>query len=392
MKVIIRAFNGIFFSILSGFSLSTLGEDRVLYNAQEFVESKSFVLWIGLLCLIFLAEYILLYFENKTLKAAGNQDKSQLLEEIKEIKQKLETYSKPENVKYKRFEEIKKIGYINYGYITYEPFFADSGGQKAGIGHLALMEMVKVLGIDASNTHGHSASWDNIFTKLENKTYDVIATPLYETRSRLYDNQVIYCIPLFYSEIGLYVHEDDFKTNFNMVPMTYEGFIKDKESNWSSPYIKKEISEIISNKLEIISSEVVAKVDGNNAGAFEELLEQVNNRNTNVNIVAMEVFKADMLIKKNSYKLINLLKTQQIIYPVSFVVRKEDTVLRNFLNLRIIELYSKEKAKRTNQGKIRKNEERNLHDIIEDGIQGCGFSKKAADSIFIHEYEFDNLV
>jgi hypothetical protein len=105
----------------------------------------------------------------------------------------------------------------------------------------------------------------------------------------------------------------------------------------------------------------------------------------------MEIFKANAYMRKTKYKLINILKDKQITYPVSFVVRKEDTVLRNFLNLRIIALYNKTKATRDTDGKIKEGEEKNLLDIIEDEIVKFGFEKDDAKDIFIHDYDFSTL-
>ena len=55
-------------------------------------------------------------------------------------------------------------------------------------------------------------------------------------------------------------------------------------------------------------------------------------------VVFMERFKAESIIDEEKLSLVNILQENQLVYPVAFVIHKEETVLRNFINLRIIEL------------------------------------------------------
>ena len=75
-------------------------------------------------------------------------------------------------------------------------------------------------------------------------------TPMYETRSRLYEYDVMYSIPLFYSDIGVYVkkNEDTVKLNFSFDKVIE--FLKKKRDNydWNIEFLEGEISEIIGKK------------------------------------------------------------------------------------------------------------------------------------------------
>jgi hypothetical protein len=207
---------GLMDSVLSPFTFSTLPNTNVLYRAQAFVQNNLLCFWLSFILIAIIIEYIILFLENRKLTKSNAEDKNKLEEEIAELKKKLEKYNKPTSINYKRFEEIKDKGKIEYGYIDYAPYFSFHEGQKAGIGYAILLEAVKPLKINLIKEGEESASWDTILSKLEDRNhYDVVAIPLYETRTRLYDYNIAYCIPLFYSQIGLYVHKDDFENIFS---------------------------------------------------------------------------------------------------------------------------------------------------------------------------------
>lgn len=92
-------------------------------------------------------------------------------------------------------------------------------------------------------------------------------------------------------------------------------------------------------------------------------------------------FKANSIINqdkahKNDIKLVNILEDNELLYPVSFVVRKEDTVLRNLINIKLLEL--------RRSGK--------LEEIIKNVAKGVHISDEEFKNIFVQDYDLNKLV
>lgn len=259
--------------------------------------------------------------------------------------------------KYSRFENLLKSK-ITYGFIDYEPFFKMEGDIGKGIGGTILINKV----FDGNLYKGELdylkkanmnepiyQNWHTIFDKLSNKKlFDIIATPMYETRSRLYDYNISFCIPLFYSTIGLYVNKSSIEDGNLSKDLSFE-IAKDKisvkidENGWKPEFMEGEISHIMVKKhfkkykiKNIQKNNIERKSDENRF--FNKLKNVFSDHKSCGDFIFMEVFKAEHLINKFDLDVVNILKENALIYPVSFVVRKEDTVLRNFINLRIAEL------------------------------------------------------
>ena len=286
------------------------------------------------------------------------------------------TEKKPKQ-EYPRFEDISgRLKDIKFGFINYSPYFLNTDTGKSGIGFEVLEKIFSVFGNEniSDEVYVPIDEWDDIFKGLKNKDYDIVATPLYETRTRIYDeSKVSFCIPIFYANIGLYMSKSNNK-NIQENSLTFKE-VKEQQQKFTFAYFEKEVSESIMSKVtkkgEKISSNQITHLD---------LLKKINDENSDCNIVAMEVSKANMLSTQNpSLGLINILQDKQILYPVSFVVRKADTALRNFLNLRIIELLYGNNGKDANSellniiGKVAENNALNTSDI------------------FIHSYDWINL-
>lgn len=365
-------------------------------------------LWFIIVIVVLLLVLVTQFIENRSLKEVNNRleniEKKKLETRIAELEKRT---NKPENVKYQRFEQIKNKKQIIFGHIDYEPFFkmkkkvGSFNPNPSGIGYAILKEIFAVLGVDIKE-YPKDGNWSNVFKNLEEKKYDIIVTPLYETRSRIYNNAITYCIPLFYSEIGLFVHKDDFNGQKSMKDIKDE--IRTNQEYWKAPYIKGEISEIMAKKLKTYREDDKSIVDDDSLG-FLNLLRKVNDRaphsdDLQFNIVAMEIFKAKAIIDDyneknpdNKLELKNILKEKQLLYPVSFIVRKEDTVLRNFVNLRIAELYERHPLDRNQDGKlIDTSGQKSLIDIIkEEAFNEYGIHPSRVDEMFIRTYNFSNL-
>ena len=93
----------------------------------------------------------------------------------------------------------------------------------------------------------------------------------------------------------------------------------------------------------------------------------------------MEVFKAESIIEND--EVINILKKNELLYPVSFVVRKQDTVLKNLINLRLLEMRST----------LEENTKSELENLIKkiatsDAVQ---IPEEKFENIFIQSYQFE---
>lgn len=356
--------------------------------------------------------------ETKDLK---DQDFYKQKEKIDSLQDKIKLLNKKtqkpdfKDIEYLRFEQIKAQNKFVFGHIDYEPFFkmrARDGinAQPTGIGYAILKEIFSVFNVKIKE-YKHSGNWENIFENLTKKgknnkyPYDIIVTPLYETRSRIYKYPITYCIPIFYSEIGLFVHDNDFDEKKSLKQIKKD--ISDNSNKWKSPFIKGEVSEIIATKLKTyVGDDSEAEVPDDSQGHLN-LLDKVNDRDTIFKIVAMEVFKANAIIdnynkrlnvndknyKKEKLNLKNILKEKQLLYPVSFIVRKEDTVLRNFINLRIAELYERTPLPRDKGLLIEKFGTKSLIDIIkEEAWEVDKIHPNKTGDMFIQTYDFTNLV
>lgn len=223
------------------------------------------VIWslAGILALIFLAFMLMVfYFEKRRF--------GQYLDKIEKQKDRINSLSKeidklriqvfkPEKVIYKRFESFwEENQNLTYGYVEYRPFFWLDNNKTEGIGDDLLKEIfapIKERGFKLEPYHPpiqeeHSGNrWDTVFEDLENHKYNIIATPLFETRTRLYRHNVLFCTPIFYSNIGIYIREYDFTS----IQLDFKNAIKFlgnkvKEDGWKPEYIPGEISYTLAKK------------------------------------------------------------------------------------------------------------------------------------------------
>lgn len=103
----------------------------------------------------------------------------------------------------------------------------------------------------------------------------------------------------------------------------------------------------------------------------------------------MEVFKANSIINKlksagENLELVNILKDNQLLYPVSFVVRKEDTVLRNLINIRLLEMRNTLDDKGVSE----------LENAIKEIATSSDvqISENDFENIFIQKYDFTKII
>ena len=332
--------------------------------------------------------------ERKIIEELDNEELNKKIKEVREerdsYKNKLKKYKKEENPhRHKRFENLikKELRYIA---LDYKPFFwlgDDKKESPKGIGFESMRKIFEPFETKLINiTPPNGYSWKTIFEDFSEKRdkIDFIMTPMYETRSRLYEYDVIYSMPLFYSDIGVYVKntEDtkDLKLSFDGI----KDFLKGKRAtdNWELEYLDGEISEIVGKKVlyEDLEADHPLKTtseDDTRRYGYKDFSTKLNNvaseDKTQGDVIFMERFKAESIIKDDKLGLTNILKDNQLVYPVCFVLHKEETVLRNFINLRIAEL--------------RFNGE--LSKIIKsNAFQVDITDEKVLDKVFIQHYNF----
>ena len=243
---------------------------------------------------------------------------------------------------------------------------------------------VRLTNENPANGYGWQSIFDD-FSKNRRNELDFIMTPMYETRSRLYDYDVIYSIPLFYSDIGVYVKKTAETENLNLAFDQISSFLIDKREgteSWNLEFMEGEISEIVGKKSmygDLDKEDPRRKLSEDDSRRYkfkdfsDKLYNVASNSKSTGDVVFMERFKAQSIIDEQDLNVVNILRENQLVYPVSFVIHKEETVLRNFINLRIAEL-------RLN-GELQKVIKNNAIQIdIED--------EKVLDKVFLQHYDF----
>src|SRR6185436_2241582 len=146
---------------------------------------------------------------EQTLEIREFADKqTQLLEEKAVLSEKLAVAEKEgfvwnadkqESRKFERFERINKIV---YGHIEYYPlvYYSQKDDFARGIG-IRLIE--EIFGKTVVSKYPNRGRWEELVNKLSAGEYDIVATPLYETRER--SKIVSFCSPIFFSDIGIYI-------------------------------------------------------------------------------------------------------------------------------------------------------------------------------------------
>lgn len=341
----------------------------------------------GTLLFLFINHYILshIYTRFKIKEEYVFGDLSD--EKKKDIQVIHEKYSKPKEILFTRFEELKKKKELVYGYVIYKPFFWKSDHFiHKGIGCELYNAIFSVIGVKLNPYNYPSrqkgSNWNDIFVDLCEKKFDIIMTPLFETRSRLYSYNILYCLPIFYSNIGIYIRRNSFGKKNKLSFYKAIDYLRSKiNSGWKAEYIPGELSETLLYKYSLISTSNPDNIDSIYPAEdedFAKILENVNEDGGNKgDFVFMEVFKANMIMNMhpNKLDLVNILQENQLLYPVSFVVRKEETVLKNFINLRLMEL----------------RKSGMLENIIKDEALKVDINEDEFKEIFIQKYDFKNL-
>lgn len=353
------------------------------------MSTKIHITWISAVIIAIALWIYLIYYRIREQK----KEIGILSERVSHNEKQINDLKGRPKTKFDRFETIKKEGILKYGFIQYKPFFwtVDTLDRK-GIGKELLGA---VFGRDIRlepyqyPKGKNGGNWKDIFEDLcrkPNPKFDIIITPLFETRSRLYNFDIAFCSPIFYSNIGIYVRADYFDNHKRSFKDAIQYI---KSQRWTPEVLSGELSELLVEKHfpEYHSAEKNDNKEPASDDDFIKVLRNVNNnnpadkRNNNLGDFAfMEIFKANSIMNQwgssENFHLVNILKDNELMYPVSFVVRKEDTVLRNLINIRLMDLRESGELE-----KIIKSVAKEVHIVDEAEF----------NSIFIQKYNLDSL-
>lgn len=281
-----------------------------LLLSQEFRDlmAKSWGYWLlGIMVLLVLSWAISLRHENSLLK--GKLTRS----------------------KYDRWERIKAI---KYGHVMYRPFLDHDPvtHKPCGVGPRILEELLRDNGLVH---YKDESSWGNMFNGLLSGEFDIIATPLFETRTRLKD--VAFSRPIFFADIGIFVRKESFIGAIGLTHNKAVGYLKSIEATSKTKFIPGEISQkMIKKYLENIgTSEPLTTAKP----LVHDLFDCLTDHSTD--IVFAERFFARNISSVASGEVVNILKPKELLYPVGFAMRKQDYILRNYINIKLMELDDK---------------------------------------------------
>jgi hypothetical protein len=352
-------------ALLASFLIPLLNQDQI----------KNWMLYllIFFLCILdFGAGYLVSKKRSKQKVKVNDKQMKIMQEELEQITRE----SNQKDIEIKKlkakpipyFDRWGSIKVIKYGHIDYSPMlYHDNQGNPVGIGITILKKIFNTDFVHASQ----KMHWDQIEEHLYEKDpedpnkylIDIIATPIFETNER--SQNVGFTSPIFYSEIGIYCSKGC-KFLGHQKPMDFDNAIatlKGFQDKLKFCAIEGELSERMMNKYfgELGKKGNYKPYKAINVG-LPELLGKVYSGEKDV--AFMETFQADLMTRYND-KLINLLNPNELLYPVGFALRKEDYVLRRFINLKLLELdFFPEDGK--NIMELIKNELENIHNFFID--------------------------
>jgi hypothetical protein len=224
--------------------------------------------------------------------------------------------------------------------------------KPSGIG-ISLLE--KIFGSEKIVSSHKKALWGDLVDNLASKQYDIIATPIFETNER--SKHIAFCSPLFYSDIGIYVKKvaaPSQKYSTKRGSSIALGSLPENSLSFEDA-----ISLLTHMKLKIIAidGEISGKMALKYLGLKREDIEWLKPETSSVHfliasvgggndmecdIVFAEVFQAEQTDSVKNGNVINILKSKEVLYPVSFAVRKQDYVLKNYINLKLLEIEENE--------------------------------------------------
>jgi hypothetical protein len=215
--------------------------------------------------------------------------------------------------------------------MDYEPH----NHKPTGVGLRVLGEL---FGTNVLIANPDGSTWANMIDRLVNGDFDIIATPLFETRER--SRRVAFSNPIFFADIGVYVRKE---LANGTIPFTFSR-AKDQlrviSRDIHAEVIVGEISEKMVEKFLAIGDERITYLppaEAHVSNLFRNLLDH----SRRADIVFAERFFAESLPEVSTGSVVNILKSKELLYPVGFAMRREDYILRNYVNIKLMELDDK---------------------------------------------------
>jgi Bacterial extracellular solute-binding proteins, family 3 len=255
-----------------------------------------------------------------------------LSRDIRSLRKKLIIEEEP---KFRRFEKIEKVV---YGHIAYRPllYYHVTDDAPMGVG-ITLLE--KIFGKEKIVGSLKKALWSNLVENLTFKQYDIVATPIFETRER--SKHIAFCSPIFYSDIGMYVKKGSGPLgHFAKNSQSFEDITKIvKKMKLTVVAIEGEISGKMALKYLGLRRDEVKEWLMPETAPVSSLISAVNGEEgMECDVAFAEVFQAEQTKPVKKEEVINILKPKEVLYPVSFAVRKQDYILKNYINLKLLEI------------------------------------------------------
>jgi ABC-type amino acid transport substrate-binding protein len=183
--------------------------------------------------------------------------------------------------------------------------------------------------------------WEDLASIFDKGKYDIVATPVFATNAR--GRTLSFSSPIFFADIGLYINPAKrafgFGKNDTVEPRSFRqaiSVIEGARSPLRTQVIAGELSEKLTAKLKNSHMKVVT-LTGTQA-SLASLIGLVAEPESPVDFVFAERLIADRMEEIRDKKVINLLKPAELTYPVCFAMRPNEHVLRNYINLRLMEI------------------------------------------------------
>ena len=239
------------------------------------------------------------------------------------------------NPRFGRFEQLTRV---EYGHVRYYPFmdYERPNHKPTGVGLRVLGELFET---NVLSANPDASTWGDMIDRLIKGDFDIIATPLFETRER--SRRVAFSTPLFFADIGIYLRKEDANGNVPFALSRAKDQLKVLARTIHAEVIIGEISEKMINKYVAIPDERITYLSSGQA-EVSNLFRNLLDHNRRADVVFAERFFADSSPEVKSGRAVNILRAKELLYPVGFAMRREDYVLRNYINIKLMELDDRE--------------------------------------------------
>lgn len=299
-----------------------------------------------------------------------------ILRESKVLSQVQPNHSKKE--RFDRFEDIHAGDRkIRYGFVPFDPTISCAPGHTTEAVGFGIDLLGEVFG-GKIEPHNRVLNWNNVLDGLDQRLYDVIATPLYDIRERR-DN-VLFTSPLFYADIGAYTSRDN--EIFSEIISRNPNGVEFKElKSYINQNMKTSDGEVklvirgISGELQMKLAEKhffeARREEVANDYVTSSFVEALTQKNSDCysDIFFCERPQAERMPQVKSKRVVQLLKPGTLLFPVAFAVSKNEDTLRKYINLRLLDIDARAgggELTTSGIGKILIDSVRKLYDSISD--------------------------